>query len=160
MHEITFTHASAQDIEDIMALQALCHSPDLQENESVFISILEKSSFCFGMLDEDRYIGYCLAHMWHDLREPPCLNVFISSTHEPTCVFVHDMCVHPDYQGNSLGTRFFLYIASKLPSHFPIALIAINSTARSFWKRLGFLDVSHPSACAGYPPGSTYMIKC
>lgn len=159
MGAIAFSYANTSDIQHIMHLQSCCHGQDLQEDESVFISILEKSPFCFVMLDGDRYIGYCFSHMWHDLLDPPRLNVRVSSTHEPTCVFIHDMCVHPDYQGKSFGTRFFRYIASKLPSHFPITLIAINNTAYSFWTRLGFHNVSPQSTYTGYPPGSTHMIK-
>lgn len=153
--------ADASHVPGMLAVQEQCYPTALHESASVFLSILQRGSgHCYVLVDDDDDMhfvaGYLLAHPWHDVSCPPCLNSIPCMTGPARCIFIHDMVVLPAYRGCGFGKAL---LDCLLPSTYPVTLCAIDEPAASFWAKMGFVQIPTKTSASvkSYGPNACYM---
>ena len=127
------------DLTSINEVQRAAYIPELLEDMSIFELILENDSqSSFVAFDDGRMSAYVLSYPsmldrddfesgWRDL------------TGEENTLYIHDLCVHPDYRGQGIAQRLFgkaeAYAREKDMEQ--LAGIAVQNS-ENFWSKFGF----------------------
>lgn len=139
--------AHVSDVADMHRVQNECYPKELHESPEVFASMLScPGAFCYVAIDASQAcMGYLVAHLWHDLCNPPPLHITLTDLEDcgkaPTCCFIHDTAVLPRFRrmgvARLLLKRLHKDLATCNQAHLPFLLVAVGN-ASSYWKQWGF----------------------
>ena len=148
----------ASRLDELLAIQAIAYSPELQESSSTFLSF--ESHTCLVAEEDGVVIGYALAHLHSSATTPPPLHQDIptaSLISPPASLFIHDVATSRPAAG--IGQALFRALLKTFLPTLPITLTSVNSTT-SFWSSLNFSPLAcPPSFLETYPQSSTFMIR-
>jgi GNAT superfamily N-acetyltransferase len=144
------------DLPEVLRVQRDAHPPALVELPEVFgrrIALFPQGAI--GAF-EDELAAYLFCHPWTidevaTLHRAPAV-----LPDRPTCIYVHDLAVHPHYRGRGLADRLVNEAKSiAADMSLPLAAVAVNRSER-FWERHGLarrreLDYG--------PQSAIYMVK-
>lgn len=144
MQEIKISAAAVNDLEHIDHIQRQAFIEELWEPKSLFHSILKAGKgFCFVACLEENYAGYILAYPTcqdrQDFEQGP-----VRQTEGHDCVYLHDLCVSPDYRGQRVAQSllYALEVSVKKAGYKNITGISVQNT-QEFWQRQEFMIGDH-----------------
>lgn len=94
---------------------------------------------CLGLFNNDVMIGYMLSHPWNNSVIK--LNAIIKPVINPTCYYLHDISILPEYQGNKFGQKM-VGKAIELGNELGLkkfSLVSVNKS-KKFWEKMGFIS--------------------
>jgi len=120
---ISFKAFTAKDIDHALAIERLVY--DSPWNQAKFTDSLNNPKTLASLLVVDEQVlGYFVA------------------THSPDSADLLNICIHPQYQHQGLGTQLFDYLTKQLQTlnldTLFIEVRASNETAFLFYQKLGF----------------------
>ncbi len=130
----------ASDLDAVLALQCAIYPPHYHEPRTVFASKLALGAeFCFAVRRENHLMGYLFAHPWQS-SEPPALFAAIEQIpNGADSLFIHDMALHPDCRGRSLGRQLLrASLAAAAASGLTCSTLVAVQDAAQFWLRQGY----------------------
>lgn len=137
----------ASDLDAVLTLQGEIYPPHYHEPRTVFASKLSLAGeFCFVVVQEHALMGYLFAHPWPQ-SAPPALFAAIGQLPEGAdSLFIHDMALHPDCRGRSLGQQLLQssLAAAETACLSYSTLVAVQDAAQ-FWLRQGYQPCTPPS---------------
>jgi ribosomal protein S18 acetylase RimI-like enzyme len=132
------------DLHAVLAVQAVCYPPSMQEPRGVLLERLRAApATTLAACDAEGVCAYVFAYPSRLARITP-LHAGFAPAHDADTLYVHDLAVHPRAHGQGLGRRLALLDAS------------------AFWERLGFAGAAPGQggdALASYPAGALYMTR-
>lgn len=150
--------AKTEDIDSMLLVQSECYPEDLHETYENYKSMIDHSDFCYVLTEGDVVVGYVMAHLWNDLRNPAKLHANLEDVDNPCCLFVHDMAIVPRCRGNGYGMCLLVRLQKDVGMDVPYALCAVNG-ADVYWKKMGFEVVYCDVALLeSYCDNTKYMI--
>ena len=149
----------SEDWKTILLIQEECY-PDIEpESLSVLQSKWQCSpQTCFVIEVKKRVVGYCLAHPW-TLDSPPSLEQVITQVERADTLYLHDIALSADAQGQGAGRAAFeklLTLAQQL-SFDSVSLVAVQG-ASSYWKKHGFVRQVIDKSLKSYTADACYMV--
>jgi GNAT superfamily N-acetyltransferase len=152
-----------QDLDAVLAVQAACYPPSMQEPADVVLARL-RAAPATTLVAEDGggACAYVFAYPSKRGRITPLHAGFVPAADADT-LYVHDLAVHPRAHGLGLGRLLAraLFDAAGVRGLRHGALVAVLD-ARPFWERLGFVAAppgQGGQALASYPGGAVYMTR-
>lgn len=136
--------ATDYDLDAILAIQDLCyHEIEPESAESMVSKIHISPDTCFVAKDKQEIKGYLLS-IPATLGNPPQLH---SDTqildHNPNCLYLHDLAIHPNARGLGVGKLLFNHFAQiAYQKQFQHASLISIQNSVPFWKQYGFLPIS------------------
>ncbi|AZG13204.1 GNAT family N-acetyltransferase [Cupriavidus pauculus] len=165
MSDFDLRPMQAADLPAILAIQARCYGPALQESADALASrlALEPDTCWVAALPGQAPAAYLFSHAWPQATLPPWNGHLAAAwpATEPLTWFIHDMAVAPAGRGARLAARLYdaardvAMTAGLRTSH----LIAVQS-ADAYWRRLGYAPVDaarHVEKLASYGEGAVVM---
>jgi GNAT superfamily N-acetyltransferase len=139
-----------------LRVQRDVHPPELVEPLGVFarrIALFPRGAL--GGFDKE-LTAYLFCHPWTIDEPAPLHRPPAALPERPTCLYVHDLAVHPRYRGRGIADQLVdeaMTIAAGMS--LPLAVVAVNCSEK-FWERHGLarrreLDYG--------PQRATYMVK-
>lgn len=153
-----------QDLDAVLAVQAACYPPSMQEPAEVVLARLRSASATtLVACDGEGVCAYVFAYPSRLGRVTP-LNAGFAPAPDGDTLYVHDLAVHPRAHGQGLGRRLADALFGAAREHGLVhgALVAVLD-ARRFWENLGFgvaVAGQGAAALATYPAGAVYMRRC
>lgn len=139
MRKILTHLIETSDIDKVMALQSLSYRDDLLESRDVFEIMRDVySKGAVAVIVDNEFAGYIFFHKYKKGNVKP-LNSLLKLNGNENCMFLHDICVHPDFRGLGL-TKLLLKEFDKETESEHLgyqALIAVQNS-EEFWKKCGF----------------------
>lgn len=130
------------NLDSLDTVQRLGFPQTLHEDMSLFAKIIEtKNSLCYAAHEDNTIIGYILSYPTYKERQ-------IFDTGPDICndydmLYLHDMCIHPDFQGFGIGKKLFNFVEEHSLKQGFKGIIATAIEGRlSFWENLGFKAVA------------------
>jgi GNAT superfamily N-acetyltransferase len=151
------------DLDGVLAVQAACYPPSMQEPAAVVLARLRAAPGTALVAGDPRGIcAYVFAYPSKLGRITP-LNAGFAPAPDADTLYVHDLAVHPRAHGRGLGRRLAqtLFAAARGLGLGHGALVAVLD-ARPFWENLGFSETAPGqggAALASYPAGALYMCR-
>ena len=145
------------DIPSLMRLQQTSYPPWLNEDTSVFDTIIAKGISVENQ-QPNRVIGYMLVHCITDpCLPPPSLNGDIP-TDDSKHIFVHDTVVEPSYRRMGVGSRMFDTVFSECKSRGAksVSIVSLPDSIY-FWSKQGFTPCTNHVSIASYGHGAVHM---
>lgn len=131
------------DLPATLAIQAASHPAHLQESATTLAAKLKLSPQTCWLAEIGGEIqAYLFAHPWTAAR-PPALDARLDALPvNAELLFLHDLAVHPQAQGQGLAHRLWLMAKAHAQAHAykEIQLIALAS-ACEFWRKQGFTEI-------------------
>jgi len=160
---MTLRPMTEQDLDGVLAVQAACYPPAMQEPAAVVLARLRAapaSTLVAG--DPHGICAYVFAYPSRLGRITP-LNAAFAPAADPDTLYVHDLAVHPRAHGQGLARRLAhtLFGAARGHGLAHGALVAVLD-ARPFWENLGFSETAPgqgAGALASYPDEAVYMCR-
>jgi GNAT superfamily N-acetyltransferase len=156
-----------QDLDAVLAVQAACYPPSMQEAADVVLARLRAAPATTLVLPGATGIcAYVFAYPSRLGRITP-LNAGFAPAPDPDTLYVHDLAVHPRAHGQGLGRRLARTLLERGRGQGLRhgALVAVLD-ARPFWESLGFSLVPNipgagqgGEALASYPGEALYMSR-
>jgi len=155
-----------EDLEAVLAVQAACYPPSMQEAPAVVLARLRAApGSTLVALDAGGVCAYVFAYP-SVLGKVTALHADFAPSHDGDTLYVHDLAVHPRAHGQGLGRRLAqaLMIGARGRGLRHAALVAVLD-ARSFWESLGFAadalagDREGAEILAAYPGPAAYMVR-
>ena len=154
-----------QDVEAIMALQALCYDALLLESEaSVRERLALAANECWVATDDQGVCAYLFAYR-SALGVITALDAVFKPLTDGTCYYIHDLAVHPRVSGQGVGQSLAKHALehAKTKGFESSALVSVQNSG-AFWQRLGFLpytveDALQAAHLASYHIEATYMVN-
>jgi ribosomal-protein-alanine N-acetyltransferase len=121
---ISFRIFDAQDINDILVIERLTYK--IPWNKAKFThSLNNPNTLAYLIFKDNQVLGYSIA-------------LCASKTAD-----LLNICIHPDYQHQGLGTKLFAYqLQISGVKEFFIEVRVSNHSALSFYKKLGFKAIN------------------
>jgi predicted acetyltransferase len=147
-----------EDILDVMSLQKQVYTKDLQEDNRVFIQILNVfPEGVSGVFYGDTLAGYLFSHPYI-LNQIKPLNSSLYFTGNENCLYLHDMAILPNYQGKGLTKLLFQrFLLTSTKNDFEMQCLVAVQNSFNFWGNFGFKRVFEVNDL-GYSNG-IYMQK-
>jgi GNAT superfamily N-acetyltransferase len=138
---------------DVCSIQKLVFPTEYQESLTDLQLVFDRRAlfgYCFQSAETNDVVGYCIGFpidpfdilpAMHD----PLSGIPISMRPKDQCpIFIYDCCVNPRFQGISLGSQLVKeFINETARNGFSrIWAVAVDSNARVFWERQGFVTAS------------------
>jgi GNAT superfamily N-acetyltransferase len=128
---------SDNDLAEVIRVQLDAHPATLVEPPEVFaqrIAMFPRGAI--GAFD-DELTAYLFCHPWTIDEVAMLHHAPTMLPDRPTCLYVHDLAVHPSYRGRGLADRL-VDEAKKIAADMslPLAAVAVNRSER-FWERHG-----------------------
>jgi ribosomal protein S18 acetylase RimI-like enzyme len=157
--------ANLDDLPALLAVQAQCYSPQMNEPETVWRQRLQQAAALCWLAESGgaihAYLAAYPARLGHvtaldgDFAPPPLAN----------CLYLHDLAVSPDASGSGLGKALLtraLHTAQERGWRHA-ALVCVQDAA-GFWQGQGFAATALPdstaqAALASYPGPACYMTR-
>ena len=152
-----------QDLYAVLAVQAACYPPAMQEPAAVVLARLRAArATTLVACDGEGVCAYVFAYPSKRGRITP-LHAGFTPAPDADTLYVHDLAVHPRTHGRGLGRRLTqaLFDAAAVLGLQHAALVAVMD-ARPFWAALGFADADPgqgAAALATYPGDPLYMCR-
>ncbi len=144
----------------IMRIQNEAYYSIEAENEDVLRSkYLSSPSTCIVCENSaGQVIGYGLAHAYpcHQVPQP---GVVIAETVTSNNLFIHDLAVEKESQGQGLAKVLFNYLKCLAIqfNYSSLSLLTIQS-ADSFWSKMGFETLTLKSLDPSYNKNASFMV--
>lgn len=151
----------ADDIDAVLAVQAACYPPAMQESRAVLAARLQAApvTSLVAVLD-GAVCAYVFAYPSTLGAIAPLDTPFLLPA-APDTLYLHDLAVAPRAHGRGLAKRLAAQLLERARSvelaHS--ALVAVQGS-RPFWESLGYAvyaPAPAPDRLSGYPPGTVYM---
>lgn len=152
-----------QDLDAVLAVQAACYPPAMQEPAAVVLARLRAApATTLVLADGGGICAYVFAYP-STLGSITPLHASFVPAPDPDTLYVHDLAVHPRAHGSGLGRRLArtLLDAARVRGLRHGALVAVLD-ARRFWESLGFRAAAPGQGgegLASYPGGAVYMSR-
>lgn len=148
-----FRKIRSKDLSNIEDLANLVYPSDYYESSESFRSKIEQfPTGCVLAKEGDRVCGYIVSFPFY-LDQVFHLNCFYTKVKKPTCYYIHDLCVHPEFRGLGIAKTLFEKVCKK--NKKAICLVSVLNS-ESFWGKLGFI-VKQKITYHGFP--AFYMCK-
>ncbi|MDC0610180.1 GNAT family N-acetyltransferase [Vibrio sp.] len=97
---------------------------------------------CFVYNIDGTVCAYLLAHGW-DRQSPPKLHTLLPDDTAGSSLFLHDLAVSPEVNGQGIGSKMVQHLITKAKSmgFTRIRLVSVQDSY-SFWHKLGFTKVN------------------
>jgi predicted N-acetyltransferase YhbS len=151
------------DLHAVLAVQAVCYPPSMQEPETVVLERLRTApATTLVACDGEGVCAYVFAYPSTRGRITPLHGGFAAAPDGDT-LYVHDLAVHPRAHGQGLGRKLVqaLLDGAGAQGLRHCALVAVLD-ARPFWEVLGFMAADPGqggAALATYPEDALYMCR-
>jgi GNAT superfamily N-acetyltransferase len=156
-----------QDLDAVLAVQAACYPPSMQEPADVVLARLRAAPATTLVLSDAAGIcAYVFAYP-SMLGQITPLHAGFTTAPGADTLYVHDLAVHPRAHGRGLGRRLArsLFDTGRGQGLRHGALVAVLD-ARPFWESLGFAIATAfgragqgGEALASYPGEAVYMSR-
>lgn len=151
------------DLDAVLAVQAACYPPAMQEaGEVVRSRIRAAGATSFVAECGGTVCGYVFAYRSSQGAVTP-LDAHFEVREEGDTLYIHDLSVSPAAAGQGLARRLVerLQALAREQGLACCALVSVQDSQR-FWERLGFRETAcadEPArlALASYPPVAVYM---
>ena len=154
----------ATDLPALMAIQAACYRPELNEPAKVMAQRLAQfSGWCWALRGPDGLAAYLLS-LPARRGQITALGADFVSTETADCLYLHDLAVAPEHAGQGLGRLLVEHASQAARQHgcSGLALVCVQA-ALPFWQQLGFeasaLDSASTRKLASYPGGARYLTR-
>jgi ribosomal protein S18 acetylase RimI-like enzyme len=151
------------DLDEVFSLQEFVYDSSYVEPRQTFRSHLESSSSLCIVLQTaaSLIVGYAIAHPSDLDAIDPLSSVSVMCSKNPSVLYIHDICLHPNFRGYGHALAMLKFIANReqFNNLDRLALVSINSALR-FWLSLGFRP-RYSAFCESinsYGFGSMYLI--
>ena len=130
----------APDLDVVLALQCAIYPPHYHEPRTVFASKLALGAeFCFVVTREHALMGYLFAHPWQQTAPPALFAAIWQIPDGADSLFIHDMALHPDCRGRSLGQQLLqTSLASAAAAGLSSSTLVAVQDAAQFWLCQGY----------------------
>lgn len=152
-----------EDIDEILNLQEIVYEAMYIEPIDTFTSHLASSLSCCIVLEtaDMQVVGYGIAHPSGLGLIDPLSSVVVLPSENSSVLYIHDICLHPDFRGLGLALSMLRFIANRKQyvDFEYLTLVSIES-ALSFWFSIGFrpASTSYLEALNSYGAGSMYLV--
>ena len=154
----------ANDLDAVLAVQAACYPPAMQEAADVVLARLAASpDTVLVARDGGGVCAYLFAYPSRLGKVTPLGGAFVVPADADT-LYLHDLAVAPRALGRGLARRLVAGLFERVgaPGLPHAALVAVQDSRR-FWEAQGFApgvpDLGGAAVLAAYPAGSVYMVR-
>ncbi|RZA36266.1 MAG: N-acetyltransferase [Lysobacteraceae bacterium] len=155
----------ADDLDAVLAVQAACYPPAMQEAAGVVLARMEAAGdTCVVVEDGSGVCGYLFAYPSRLGKVTP-LGADFEVAEDGDTLYLHDLSVVPRAHGRGLARGLTGYLLAQarergLPSS---ALVSVQDSA-GFWAALGYEPCATDcpearAALASYPGDACYMVR-
>jgi ribosomal protein S18 acetylase RimI-like enzyme len=151
----------AGDLAAVLAVQAACYPPAMQEAADVALARLRASpDTVLVARDADGVCAYLFAYPSQLGKVTPLGGAFTLPP-APDTLYLHDLAVAPRAAGRGLARRLVAAMLEHAAVRgLPHAVLVSVQDSRRFWERAGFACAPGDAAgIATYPPDAVYMAK-
>jgi predicted N-acetyltransferase YhbS len=151
------------DLDAVLAVQASCYPPPMQEAADVILARLRASpETVWVAADAAGVCAYLFAYPSMLGRVTPLGGAF-AVPDAPDTLYLHDLAVAPRAAGAGLARRLVeeLLAAARLDGRRHSALVAVQGSA-AFWSAFGYAPHAgavDATVMATYPPGAAYLSR-
>ncbi|MEN9693521.1 MAG: hypothetical protein RLZZ330_1165, partial [Actinomycetota bacterium] len=125
------------DLDNLLVVQRAAYGDIYIETKEIFhTKLMVSPNTCLGGFTRDRMAGYCIGFEWQSGLAVPLHSDIREVTPDKSAYYVHDIAIHPDFEGQGLAKTFMqetIEIARSL-GHNKIELTAVQ-TAATYWER-------------------------
>lgn len=127
-----------QDLPEIDGVQRLGFPESMHEDMELFGRILDQDhSIGYALYSDDQISGYILGYSTDKSRTDFQAGPEVCA--DPDMMYLHDLCVHPDFQGRGVGGQLFAAFKRQAKDSVYAGMIAMAIEGRlSHWEGLGF----------------------
>ncbi|MCD2519084.1 GNAT family N-acetyltransferase [Massilia sp. G4R7] len=155
----------ADDLEAMLAVQAACYPPSMQEPADIVLARLDTApGSCLVAVDGAGVCGYLFAYPSLLGMVTP-LGAAFDPAREPDTLYLHDLAIAPRAHGRGLARALVSKLLSQNHGQGIAAssLVSVQDTA-AFWTALGYCEVALDcpqarAALATYPGTARYMTR-
>ena len=147
------------DLDAVLAVQAACYPPPMQEAADVVRARLRASpDTVLVARDADGVWAYLFAYPSRLGKVTPLDGHFLLPE-TPDTLYLHDLAVAPRAAGQGIARRLVDALLARAGSLGHSALVSVQDS-RGFWENLGYAQAAgDDAALATYPPDALYMAK-
>jgi GNAT superfamily N-acetyltransferase len=150
------------DLHAVLAVQAACYPPAMQEAADVVLARLRTApGTVLAACDAVGVCGYVFAYPSRRGAVTP-LGAGFAPAPDADTLYIHDLAVAPRALGQGLARRLVAALLASNKALAWAALVAVQDSRR-FWEGLGFAaqDAGEEGAqrLATYPGGALYMLR-
>jgi len=154
---------SANDLEAVMAVQAACYPPAMQEPAAIVLARMQSApDSCLVAVDAGGVCGYLFAYPSR-LGAVTSLDAPFAPSAQPDTLYLHDLAIAPRAHGRGIARK----LVARMLAHARAlgigasSLVSVQDTA-AFWFSLGYREgvLACPqarAALARYPGTARYM---
>ena len=163
--EIHIRPMQATDIAGVLAVQALCYAPAMNESAQTILHRLQQAAdFAWVAEKPQGVVAYLVTYPSH-LGKLTRLGEAFEVSDSADCLYLHDLAVSPSGKGLGLGQQLvehaFALARSRALRH--AALVSVQDSG-DYWSSLGFApqEIDQPGqrvALASYPAPAIYMTR-
>lgn len=155
--EISVRPMTSSDLSDVHDIQCAGYAEVFHEPVSLFRDILDiydKTSYV--VLENHKVVGYLLSQPSDEYRDDFVDGIWPVRGDEEY-LYLHDLCIHPDYQGHGLTNKLLhnFWSEAKVHGFHKIIGVCVQGSA-VFWQKMGF-TIGDPYSYNGEP--GHYMKK-
>ena len=163
--EIHIRPMQATDIAGVLAVQALCYAPAMNESADTIQYRLQQAADFAWVADTPLGVVAYLVTYPSQLGKLTRLGEAFQVSNSADCLYLHDLAVSPNGKGLGLGQRLvghaFAIARSRALRH--AALVSVQDSG-DYWRSLGFAakEIDQPgqrAALASYPAPAIYMTR-
>ena len=163
--EIHIRRMQAADIAGVLAVQALCYAPAMNESADTIEHRLHQAADFAWVAEMPLGIVAYLVTYPSQLGKLTRLGDTFALSDAADCLYLHDLAVSPNGKGLSLGRQLvehaFAEARGRTLRH--AALVSVQDSG-AYWQSLGFAprEVAEPqqrAALATYPAPAIYMTR-
>lgn len=153
------TPMAEADLDAVLAVQAACYPPPMQEPADVVRARLRASpDTVLVARDADGVCAYLFAYPSRLGKVTPLGGDF-AVPKEPDTLYLHDLAVAPRAAGQGVARRLVDAMLARAGSLRHSALVSVQDS-RPFWESLGYaVAAGDARALATYPTDAQYMTK-
>ena len=152
---------TATDLDAVLAVQAACYPPAMQEAADVVLARLAASpDTVLVARDGGGVCAYLFAYPSRLGKVTPLGGAFVVPA-DPDTLYLHDLAVAPRAAGQGVARRLAgaLLAAGAARGFAQSALVSVQDSRR-FWESLGYACAAGDAAgLATYPDGVLYMAR-
>ncbi|KGF81792.1 hypothetical protein IA69_11090 [Massilia sp. JS1662] len=147
------------DLDAVLAVQAACYPPAMQEAADVVRARLRASpDTVLVARDAAGVCAYLFAYRSRLGKVTP-LGGHFALPDAPDTLYLHDLAVAPRAAGQGVARRLVEAMLVRAGGLRHSALVSVQDTRR-FWESLGYLPAAgDPAALATYPDDALYMAR-
>lgn len=149
---VTIRYSKPSDHSDINKIRTANHPKNYYEGDESFESkIKEYPEGCF-IADLDGVVGYLISFPYI-LGKPHPINEKYTPIDNPTCYYIHDVCILPEFRKMQIAKKL---VEKILEMEWQVVCLLAIMNSKNFWYRLGFrsfFEIEH------YGLKTEYMLR-